>query len=87
MSRACRPGRAFRLSGSPSWSESRRQVERFEERHGPLMSEHEARSFVRGPQPTPTNGGGIHRIGSPSHGTPGLASLSTALNGTPRRAG
>ena len=40
------------MSGLPSWSESRRQTERFEERHGPLMSEHEARSFVRGPQVT-----------------------------------
>ena len=38
------------MSGLPSWSESRRQVERFEERHGPLMGEHEAPSFVRGPQ-------------------------------------
>lgn len=40
------------MSGLPSWSESRQRVERFEERHGPLMSEHEARSFVRGPQVT-----------------------------------
>lgn len=40
------------MSGLPSWSESRREMERLEERHGPLMSEHEARSFVRGPHVT-----------------------------------
>lgn len=56
------------MSELPSWSESRQQMERFEERHGALMSEHEARSFVRGPQVTAMLRGAGIAIPNPSAG-------------------